>query len=163
MMQNIMRTYCIYSRTLVHIVICLFLRCTESEFGGQQGLKAMTQLQTPQRALDIWRMNPSARPPAGTRYVNTSCVCVCLWVIFSLFIIITVYHFRLTSLHPKLLGGNDLAGGGLEDLALAPVLFDGLAGGLGEGVGLDGEVLGGELLAPDDDLVDAALGLGGGP
>ena len=87
---------------------------------------------------------------------------MCLWVIFSLFIII-VYHFRLTSLHPKLLGGNDLAGGGLEDLALAPVLLDGLAGALGEGVGLDCEVLGGELLAPDDDLVDAALGLGGGP
>lgn len=60
------------------------------------------------------------------------------------------------------LGGNDFAGAGLQDLALAPGALDGGTGRLGEGMGLDGDVLGGEFVASDDDLVGVELGLGDG-
>lgn len=49
-----------------------------------------------------------------------------------------------------------------EQLALATVGLNGSPGALGEGMCLDGNVLGGELLPSDDDLVDVVLGLGGG-
>ena len=57
---------------------------------------------------------------------------------------------------------QDLTGGGLEQLALATVGLNGSPGTLGEGMCLDGNVLGGELLPSDDDLVDVVLGLGDG-
>jgi len=70
---------------------------------------------------------------------------------------IPYYLYRRFNLHRQ-----NFAGRYLEELALAAVGLDGSTGGLGEGMRLDGKVLGGERLPPDDDLVDVVLGLGGG-
>ena len=52
------------------------------------------------------------------------------------------------------------AGGFAQQFALAPGALDGIPSALGEGVGLHGHPLGGEVLTSHDDLVDGKLGLG---
>jgi len=56
--------------------------------------------------------------------------------------------------------GNDLTGGWLEELTLAPGGLDGGTGRLGKGVCLNGNVLGGELVASHHNLVGVELTLG---
>ena len=56
--------------------------------------------------------------------------------------------------------GNDLTGGWLEELTLAPGGLDGGTGRFGKGVGLNGNVLGGELVASHHHLVGVVLALG---
>ena len=63
---------------------------------------------------------------------------------------------------PTYLCRNGLACASFEQLALATVGLNGSPGALGEGMCLDGQILGGELLPSDDDLVDVVLGLGDG-
>ena len=60
------------------------------------------------------------------------------------------------------LSGNDLSGGRLQQLALASVALDSLPRRLGKGVGLDGNVLGGEIVSSDDYLVQGEFGFGDG-
>lgn len=57
---------------------------------------------------------------------------------------------------------NHLAGAGLHNLALSSGSLDGGTCALCEGMGLNGNVLAGELVASDDDLVGVVLGLGDG-
>jgi len=57
---------------------------------------------------------------------------------------------------------QDLSRRRFEQFALSAVGLNGSPGALGEGMCLDGNVLGGERLPSDDDLVDVVLGLGDG-
>ena len=60
------------------------------------------------------------------------------------------------------LGSDNFSGAWLEDLALASGGLNGGTGSLCECVSLDGDVLGGEFVASDNNLVCVVLGLGDG-
>lgn len=50
-------------------------------------------------------------------------------------------------------------GGGLEDFALSSSTFNCVSGRLGEGMGLDSDVLGGKFVLSSNNLVNSVLGL----
>lgn len=87
---------------------------------------------------------------------------LCLFILFlmdGLHYITFMLKFSLVFYN---LRSNHLTSAGLEDLALAPGGLNGGTGSLCESVGLNGNVLGGELVASDNNLVGVVLGLGDG-